>query len=122
MTKTSQNEKIEIMGDWTAGLFESLEDEIGGKISDLSEIDPDLDGLFDDLDEPTQIDTADDWIVSNPEDLARAEAARPGTIRMLLASLTESHQHAALAQQVAEAVREHGLAPHWLDYTNAHVA
>lgn len=94
------------------------------EISSMGNYDPDFDDAFADLDEPIQIESIDDWIASNSADLARSVAADPTVLRTLLSELRHLAPHlpGMLRQQVADAVAHHGLAAHWLDYVDAHVA
>lgn len=119
MTNETKQTEIE---NWTDGIFESLE--TGSEISSLSRRDPDFDDALADLDEPIQIESIDDWIASNSADLARSVAADPTVLRTLLSELRHLAPHlpGMLRQQVADAVAHHGLAAHWLDYVDAHVA
>lgn len=121
MTSETKQAEIEIENaeNW---IFEPLE--IGNEISSLSHYDPDFDDAFADLDEPLQIDTAADWITSESGDLARSVTADPTVLRTLLSELRHLAPHlpGMLRQQVADAVAHHGLAAHWLDYVDAHVA
>jgi hypothetical protein len=119
-TETNQNETS-----WADGLFEPL------SLADLANepnpayLDPDFDDAFSDLEAPLQVDGYDDWIVSDDKDLARSVAANPSTIRTLLhelARLGQPHHPDLLRDQVASAVSEHGLAPIWLTWLDAHIA
>lgn len=122
MANETKQTEIENAENWADGLFESLE--IDSEISDLSHHDPDFDDCFADLDEPIQIETAADWITSNSADLARSVEADPTVLRTLLSELRHLAPHlpGMLRQQVVDAVAHHGLAAHWLDYVDAHVA
>lgn len=121
MTEAKQA-KIENAENWADGIFESLE--IDSEISSMGNYDPDFDDAFADLDEPIQIESADDWIVCNSKDLAWSVANDPTVLRTLLCEFRHLAPHlpGMLRQQVADAVAHHGLAAHWLDYVDAHVA
>lgn len=122
MTNETKQTEIENAESWADGLFEPLE--IGSEISSLGHYDPDFDNCFAELGEPLQIETAADWIVSESSDLARSVANDPTVLRTLLSELSHLAPHlpGMLRQQVADAVAHHGLAAHWLDYVDAHVA
>jgi hypothetical protein len=119
MTNETKQAEIENAESW---IFEPLETD--SEISSMGHYDPDFDDCFADLDEPLQVETASDWIVSESSDLAQSVAADPTVLRTLLSELSHLAPHlpGMLRQQVADAVAHHGLAAHWLDYVDAHVA